>query len=98
MEISCGSDVTIEGEDFVAIFDSSEWAERGFCRQCGTHLFYRLKDSQQHMVPVGLIDDDTNLVFESQVFIDAKPDFYEFSNKTNNMTGAELFAKYAPAE
>jgi len=98
MEMSCGSDVTIDGEDFVSVYDSSEWAERGFCRKCGTHLFYRLKEGQQHMVPVGLFEDDADLVFESQVFIDSKPGFYEFTNKTQDMTGAELFAKYAPPE
>lgn len=98
MEISCGSDVTIDGEEFVSIYGSSDWAERGFCKKCGTHLFYRLKESQQHMVPVGLLGDDDRLVFKSQVFIDAKPGYYEFSNKTEDMTGAELFAKYAPPE
>lgn len=98
IEVSCGSAVSIEGEEFVSVFASSEWAERGFCSKCGTHLFYRLKESQQHMIPVGLFADDANLVFESQVFIDEKPGFYEFSNKTENMTGAELFAKYAPPD
>jgi hypothetical protein len=98
MEVSCGSDVSIDGEEFVSIYDSSAWAERGFCSKCGTHLFYRLKDSRQHMIPVGLLDDDERLVFESQVFIDSKPGFYEFSNKTQDMTGAELFAKYAPPD
>ena len=98
MEVSCESDVTIDGEEFVSIYDSSAWAERGFCSKCGTHLFYRLKESRQHMVPVGLLEDDERLTFESQVFIDAKPSFYEFSNKTEDMTGAELFAKYAPPD
>jgi len=98
MEVSCGSDVTIDGEEFVSVYDSSEWAERGFCSRCGTHLFYRLKENQQHMVPVGLLDDDEQLVFDSQVFIDAKPGYYDFSNKTENLTGAQLFAKFAPPD
>jgi hypothetical protein len=93
MEVSCGSDVTIEGKEFISIYDSSEWAERGFCSKCGTHLFYRIKDGQQHMVSVGLLEDDERLVFESQVFVDSKPSFYEFSNKIQDITGAELFAK-----
>ena len=94
MEIDCGADVTIDGEENVSVFDSSAWAERGFCRQCGTHLFYRLKQTGQHMVPVGIFDDDENLVFEHQVFIDEKPSFYRFANETEDMTGAEIFAKY----
>lgn len=98
MEIDCGADVAVAGDEHVSVFDSSAWAERGFCRECGTHLFYRLKGSGQHMIPVGLFEGDENLVFESQVFIDEKPSFYSFANETHDMTGAELFAKYGPSE
>ncbi len=94
MEIECGADVDIDGESNIAVFDSSEWAERGFCRNCGTHLFYRLKATGQHMIPVGLFNESEKLVFESQVFIDEKPEYYEFTNKTRNLTGAELFALF----
>jgi len=92
MEIDCGADVAIHGGDNVSVFDSSDWAERGFCGNCGTHLFYRLKESGQHMVPVGLFEDSESLVFKGQVFVDEKPDYYEFANETKNYTGAEIFA------
>lgn len=98
MELACGSAVSFSGEENISVFDSSAWAERGFCKNCGTHLFYRLKESGQHMIPVGVFGDDENLKFDSQVFIDEKPSFYSFANKTNEMTGAELFAKYAPPD
>jgi hypothetical protein len=29
----------IPGEDKVSWYATSDWAERAFCRQCGTHLF-----------------------------------------------------------
>ena len=32
--------------------------------------------------------------FGLQVFIDEKPDYYEFANETKDMTGAEVFAKF----
>ena len=47
-------------------------------------------------MPAGLLDDDSSFVFDHQIFIDEKPPYYEFSNKTKDMTGAEVFAKYAP--
>jgi hypothetical protein len=96
MAIDCGTDVSIIGEGDVSVFDSSPWAERGFCSKCGTHLFYRIKQKKQYIVPVGLLDDDPSFVFGHQVFIDEKPAYYQFSNKTENMTGGEVFAKYAP--
>lgn len=98
MEVDCGAVVSFDGDEHVSVFDSSPWAERGFCRNCGTHLFYRLKEAGQHMIPVGLFDGEDNLVFKNQVFIDEKPAFYSFAEKTQEMTGAELFAKYAPPD
>ena len=96
MAVDCGTEVSFEGEENISVFDSSEWAERGFCNQCGTHLFYRLKGSKQYMMPVGLFNNDELFVLKNQIFIDEKPSFYCFANKTNDMTGAEVFAQYAP--
>lgn len=94
MSIDCGTDVSFDGEDNIRVFSSSKWAERGFCKQCGCHLFYRLKESGQYFVAAALLDDKQALEFDHQVFIDEKPSYYSFANKTNDMTGAELFAKY----
>jgi len=96
LAVDCGSDVSFEGTEHIGVYDSSGWAERGFCKHCGTHLFYRLKESDQYFIPVGLFDGDENFIFDHQVFIDEKPAYYCFSNETQNMTGAEVFAKYAP--
>ncbi|MDH3689663.1 MAG: GFA family protein [Gammaproteobacteria bacterium] len=96
LAVDCGTEVSFEGEENISVFDSSEWAERGFCNKCGSHLFYRLKDSKQYIMPVGLFEDDRMFVFDHQIFIDEKPSFYRFANETEDMTGAEVFAKYAP--
>ncbi|PCI76676.1 MAG: aldehyde-activating protein [SAR86 cluster bacterium] len=98
MEVNCGPEVEFNDVDKLSVFDSSEWAERGFCSACGSHLFYRLKETQEHMMPVGLFDDDSGLVFRRQVFIDERPHYYQYSNKTEDLTGEELFAQFAPAE
>lgn len=96
LAMHCGRDVSIDGESSVSVYDSSAWAERGFCSKCGTHLFYRLKGSGEYAVPAGLFDDQSDLVFEEQIFVDCKPPYYAFANDTRNMTEAEVFAKYAP--
>lgn len=96
LAVDCGSDVAFEGEDNLGVFESSDWAERGFCKRCGSALFYRIKQNNQHLLSPGLFDDQPALVFDHQVFIDEKPAYYDFANETENMTGAEVFAKYAP--
>ena len=81
--------------DRSAVFDASDWAERGFCKQCGTHLFYRFRTTGAHSVPAGLFEDEESLRFAHQVFIDEKPPYYEFANETNEMTGPGLIAKFS---
>jgi hypothetical protein len=94
--VDCGVDVSIQGEENVTVFNSSEWAERGFCKKCGSSLFYRLKQENKYFLPVGLLDGAEGLIFDHQIFIDEKPDYYCFANETHNMTGAEFYAMLDP--
>lgn len=89
--------VSFQGGEAIGVFASSEWAERGFCTRCGTHLFYRLKGSEQYGIPVGLLDGDAWRVTED-IFVDEKPAYYELANDTRKLTGAEVFALYAPPD
>jgi hypothetical protein len=41
-------------------------------------------------------EENEGLVFDRQIFIDEKPEYYSFANETKNMTGAEVFAQFAP--
>ncbi|MFW1676926.1 GFA family protein [Pontibacter sp. JAM-7] len=93
MAVDCATEVTIKGQDSIKVFATSDWAERGFCAKCGTHLFFRLKESGQYIIPVGLFDQQAPLHFGLQIFVDEKPDYYAFGNPTSNLTGAEFFAQ-----
>lgn len=95
LAVECGSDVTFDGEENIGVYQSSEWAERGFCKKCGSHLFYRLKQNQQYYIPAGIFNDSEGFVFDHQVFIDDKPEYYSFANETENLTGEEVFALFA---
>jgi hypothetical protein len=94
--LSCGDDLSFEGRDRVSVFDSTAWAERGFCSVCGTHLFIRVKPNGRYILPAGLFSAERDLRFDHQIFIDKKPAYYGFSNETKNLTGAELFAQHVP--
>lgn len=98
MCVECGIDVAFEGIENITVYNSSDWAERGFCKKCGSHLFYRLKDSNEHQLPVGLFDNQKNFHFGLQVFTDRKPAFYSFANETREMTEAEVIEKFAPEQ
>jgi len=92
----CGTSLKIEDKANLGVYRSSEWAERAFCKQCGTPLYYRLIDKDLFFVSAEAFDDVKGLTFSSQIFIDEKPAYYDFANKTHNMTGAEVFAQFAP--
>lgn len=95
LAVECSGDVRFDGAKNISVYNSSEWAERGFCQQCGTHLFYRLKQGEMYAIPVGLFDENEHWQLTDQVFIESKPAFYSFAEKTTNLTGAELFAQFS---
>ena len=97
LAVDCGTDVKFTGEEYISTYDSSEWAERAFCKKCGTSLFYKLKETRQHIVSSEIFNEN-NLNFDHQIFVDDKPDYYDFANKTKNMTGAEVMAAFAPKD
>ena len=96
MAIEVGSTLKIEDDAQLGVYRSSEWAERCFCKTCGTSLFYRLVGKNYDVISAEALDDTSGLSLVSQIFIDEKPAYYDFANKTHNMTGAEVFAAFAP--
>ena len=93
--IDCGSDISFSGTENIARYQSSEWGERGFCSKCGTHLFYHLRQNDGYYIPAGIFDSQSNFVFDHQIFIDRKPEYYSFANDTKKMTEAEVMTMFA---
>ena len=93
--VQCGTEIEIKGAKNVKEYDSSSWASRGFCSNCGTHLFYKLNKSGSYNMPVGLFSKVDDLVMTMQYFSDQRPDYYCFSNQTKEMTEAEIKAYFA---
>jgi hypothetical protein len=92
--MGCTPETVFKGQDAIGVYSSSDWAERGFCKHCGSPLFYRLKHDGAYYLPVGLFDDTEDLTLVDEIFIDRKPSLYSFAEKTNKMTGAEFMAMF----
>lgn len=88
------SSVTFEAAESLGRYDSSDWAQRGFCRACGTTLFYFLKPAGTYSMSVGAFDDATPFHLESEIFIDHKPDGYALAGDRPRLTEAEVLAKF----
>ena len=96
--LDCADTLKIDDDANLGVYRSSEWAERCFCKQCGTPLFYRLISQNLHFVSAEAFDDREGYAFTAQIFVDDKPSYYEFANHTHNMTGAEVLAAFEPPD
>lgn len=90
-------DVT-EGADRLGVISSSDWAERGFCKLCGSNLFYRVPDPGYLSVAMGSLDDTSGLTPRVQYYVDKRPEGFALAAETKEMTEAECIAFFAPEE
>lgn len=95
MAVHSQSKPDIKGQESVTVYQSFEWAERAFCNKCGTNLYYHQLGSDEYVLSVGLFQNNGKFNFTSQIFIDKKPDYYEFVNDTEDLTQQQLFDKFA---
>jgi len=93
--VECVGPIQVADEANLGVYRSSEWAERCFCKRCGSVLFYRMVGKEFSAVSAEALDNRSGLRFASQIFTDEKPAYYDFANKTHNMTGAEVFAAFS---
>jgi len=88
---SVGS-VQFQGEENIKRYSSSEWAERGFCSECGSNLFYWLKEADRYIMCTGAFDDQSVFELVGEIYIDEKPPGYDFAGDHPRQTGAEFMA------
>jgi hypothetical protein len=90
------SRTTFASNGELATYASSPWADRGFCRTCGTTLFYFLKPTQSYAMSVGAFDDDSRFRLVREIFIDRKPSGHDFAGDHERWTEAETMARLTP--
>ena len=86
--------IRFDGETHLRRFDSSDWACRGFCGECGSSLFYYFKPEDRYSLCAGSFDDQSRFELASEIFIDHKPAAYAFAGERPRMTEAEVLAEY----
>ncbi|RZJ28145.1 MAG: GFA family protein [Brevundimonas sp.] len=94
LSVEC-EDVVVEDAAALATFASSDWAERQFCRACGSSLFWRTRDGALTAVSIQAFDDPSAFSFVDEIFIDSKPSSYDFAGDRPRRTGEEVMAQFA---
>lgn len=93
------ANITWTGEDNIARFQSSSWAERAWCAKCGSNLFFRFTGGGAPVgdieLPIGLFDDASGMVMHNEIYIDHKPDSFAYAaNDRQVLTRAQCVEKF----
>lgn len=72
--------LTIDGAENVAWHQSSEDAKRGFCRTCGSVLFWKHRKLDYTSINAGAFDKPTGLKGAMHIFVADKGDYYDIAD------------------
>lgn len=97
MGLAMVTDPVFTGEQHITRYASSEWAERAFCKTCGTHLYYYFVPQKSYSFPAGLFDGLEGYAMTMEIFADNKPDYYDFAGEHKRLTEAETMAMFTSA-
>ena len=79
-------------------YQSSDWAERGFCENCGSTLWYRALADADKNVAAGLFENAGNAPLKLEFFIDKRPSGYALAGEHRKMNTEEMIALFAPED
>lgn len=96
VNVYCGDTIVFDAGAPIGSYKGSNWGERIFCRECGASLVWQMQDGTHQSASIHVFDDPSQFTLSSQIFIDRKPHCYALVNKTEDLTEAEVLAKYAP--
>jgi len=74
------SAVTLEGEDKVSWYQSSEKARRGFCSVCGSSLFWEPLQRDWMGIAMGAFDTPTRTRLAVHIYMADKGDYYDVAD------------------
>ena len=74
------SNITITNDLGLAWYSSSDIARRGFCRNCGSSLFWEPVDQDQTGIIAGSLDQPNQLTTIGHIFVGEKASFYEIQD------------------
>ena len=67
----------VSGDKALGWFAASQTANRGFCKECGSSLFWKPNDGSRVSILAGSLDPPTGLTLDHHIFVADKSDYYE---------------------
>lgn len=72
--------IAIDGADNITWFRASDDAERGFCRTCGSHLFWKQSKEDFVAILAASFDDTGGMRMAKHIFVDDKGAYYDITD------------------
>ena len=69
-------DLVLLKDEGLTWYRSSDFAERGFCRLCGSTLFWSADTAKTISIAVGAIDPPTGVTIAKHIWLASKSDYY----------------------
>ena len=82
----------------IGVYRSSDTGERGFCKRCGSVLFWKVAVEERYTFTAGSLDTPAGLLLTKEIFIEDKPAFYDFANPTEKLRGSDAMTAYTGDE
>lgn len=81
-------EIDIVKDEGLVWYKTSNIARRGFCRKCGSNLFWAPFDQDATGIVAGTLDDPTILKVIGHIFVDEKADFYGIHDDAPQFSGS----------
>lgn len=75
------SDLVIRGTDNLTWYRASDVAQRGFCKTCGSFLFWKADGRDDISISAGSIDGKTGLAIEGSIYCAYAGDYYDIPDQ-----------------
>jgi hypothetical protein len=89
MTSASAEDLTLVSSETLSWYRSSASAERGFCRVCGSNLFWRPEGENRTAITAGTLDSPTGIKLMEHIFVADKGDYYSIDDGLPQKRGWE---------
>ena len=86
------TNITISGKDHLTWYSSSLEAQRGFCKICGSAMFWKPASKTRLSILAGCFDGESALTMGWHIFVDDKGSYYDIRD------GLPQFPEATPLE
>jgi hypothetical protein len=80
--------ISVSGADSIGRYRTSDVAERVFCKNCGTSLFWEPFELDATGIAAGTLNGATGLKTMGHIFVREKADFYDISDEHPQFEGS----------